>query len=230
MLSGNNSKYNTAIYESVKESCERHRRSIIIAKAILSLATVCTMAAALWLTPIRAFAGGFDPVYYAERYPDVANAVGTSQKALINHYLTFGIAEGRFQNAAEEEAGTPLNTYIDIDLENQNVVYILDGTPVFETPCVSGDVSKGRQTPTGTFAIYGHIPGQYLTGPTWKNWVDYWMPFSPGGCGIHDATWRRKFGGTIYKNNGSHGCVNISHDAAKTLFDMVDIGTVVIVH
>lgn len=191
----------------------------------------CMAAVAVFLASgLEAHASGFDPVYYAERYPDVANAVGTTQKALINHYLTFGIAEGRFQNAAEEAAGTPLNTYIDVDLENQMVTYILDGNQVFQTPCVSGDEHLGRSTPTGTFAIYGHIAGQYLTGPTWKNWVDYWMPFSRGGCGLHDATWRRKFGGTIYKTNGSHGCVNLSHEAAETLFNMVDIGTVVIVH
>jgi lipoprotein-anchoring transpeptidase ErfK/SrfK len=180
--------------------------------------------------PVKADATGFDPVYYAERYPDVAAAVGTSQKALINHYVTFGVYEGRFQNAQEEAEGKPLNTYIDIDLENQHVTYILDGNVVFETDCVSGDVSKNRQTPTGVYAIYAHVPGQYLTGPTWKNWVDYWLPFSPGGCGIHDATWRKKFGGEIYKTNGSHGCVNISHDAAKELFGMVGIGTVVNVH
>ncbi len=180
--------------------------------------------------PVKAEASGFDPVYYAERYPDVAAAVGTSQKALINHYVNFGVYEGRFQNAQEEAEGKPLNTYIDIDLEKQHVTYILDGNIVFETDCVTGDVSKDRQTPTGVYAIYAHIPGQYLTGPTWKNWVDYWLPFSPGGCGIHDATWRKKFGGEIYKTNGSHGCVNISHDAAKELFGMVGIGTVVNVH
>ena len=180
--------------------------------------------------PVRADAAAFDPVYYAEKYPDVVAAVGTSQKALINHYTTYGVYEGRFQNAQEEAEGKPLNTYIDVDLENQHVTYILDGNVAFETDCVSGDVSKNRETPTGVYAIYAHVPGQYLEGPTWKNWVDYWMPFSPGGCGLHDATWRKKFGGQIYKTNGSHGCVNLSHDAAKELFNMVDIGTVVNVH
>lgn len=194
---------------------------------ILGFAMVIALTAAF---PTTSYASGFDPVYYAEKYPDVAAEVGTSQKALIKHYLTFGIGEGRFQNAAEEEAGTPLNTYIDVDIENQTVRYILDGNEVFNEPCVTGDVSKGRSTPTGVFAIYAHVPGQYLTGPTWKNWVDYWMPFSPGGCGLHDATWRGKFGGTIYKTAGSHGCVNLSHEAAKNLFNMVNIGTVVIVH
>ncbi len=193
------------------------------------LAMIFTLTA-LFTTPVTAQAAGFDPVYYAAKYPDVVAAVGDSQPALINHYLTFGINEGRYQNAEEEAAETPLNTYIDVDLTNQYVRYILNGATVWESPCVSGDTSKGRSTPTGVFAVYGHVAGTYLTGPTWHNWVDYWMPFSRGGCGLHDATWRKKFGGTIYKTNGSHGCVNLPHDKAEELFNMVSIGTVVIVH
>ncbi|WP_024867274.1 L,D-transpeptidase [Butyrivibrio sp. FCS014] len=210
-------------------SCSKKSHYITASKKLISLATVFAVAAILWCSPTKAYASGFDPVYYAERYPDVANAVGTSQKALIQHYIDYGVYEGRFQNAAEEEAGTPLNTYIDINLTNQTVTYILDGEQVLQTPCVTGDVSQNRETPTGVFAIYAHIPGQYLTGPDWHVWVDYWMPFY-GGIGLHDATWRGKFGGNIYKTAGSHGCVNISHKAAKELFNMVGIGTVVTVH
>lgn len=200
-------------------------------KKSISNLFICVLAV-MFLTilfPIKAMASGFDPVYYAAKYPDVANAVGTSQKALIDHYITFGVYEGRFQNAAEEEAGTPLNTYIDVNLEAQTVTYIFDGNIVWESQCVTGDVSKHRSTPTGIFAVYGHVKGTYLTGPTWKNWVDYWMPFYQG-CGLHDATWRKKFGGEIYKTNGSHGCVNLPYDKAKELFDIVTIGTIVIVH
>ena len=195
--------------------------------AALPAAAICL---ALITMPVRSFASGFDPAYYAAKYPDVAEALGTSQQALINHYLTFGIGEGRFQNAEEEAAGTPLNTYVDVDLTNQTVTYILNGAVAFESPCVTGDVSKRRSTPTGVYAVFGHVQGTYLTGPTWKNWVDYWMPFTRGGCGLHDATWRKNFGGEIYKTNGSHGCVNLPYDKAKELFDLINIGTVVIVH
>lgn len=37
----------------------------------------------------------FDPVYYAAAYPDVVAVFGTDQQALLNHYLTYGINEGR---------------------------------------------------------------------------------------------------------------------------------------
>lgn len=37
----------------------------------------------------------FDPVYYAVTYPDVVAVFGTDHQALLNHYLTYGINEGR---------------------------------------------------------------------------------------------------------------------------------------
>ena len=37
----------------------------------------------------------FDAEYYAERYPDVAEAYGTEESALYRHYLLFGKDEGR---------------------------------------------------------------------------------------------------------------------------------------
>lgn len=42
---------------------------------------------------------GFDPVFYAQTYPDVAAAIGTDPQALYCHYLTSGAAEGRLAHA-----------------------------------------------------------------------------------------------------------------------------------
>ena len=44
------------------------------------------------------------------------------------------------------------------------------------------------------------------------------MPFN-GGIGFHDASWRSKFGGTIYQYSGSHGCINLPVDKAKLLYE-----------
>ena len=41
----------------------------------------------------------FDPVFYANRYPDVKNALGTDPNVLLNHYNTYGIKENRSPNA-----------------------------------------------------------------------------------------------------------------------------------
>jgi len=37
----------------------------------------------------------FDAEYYAATYADVKNALGTGEKALLNHYITYGRNEGR---------------------------------------------------------------------------------------------------------------------------------------
>ena len=127
----------------------------------------------------------------------------------------------------EEAAPAPLLTYIDISIDNQVLAYYVNGSPVLITPCVTG--SPGRSTPRGVFQINSCVPGKRLKGPTWNVWVDRWMRFC-GNCGIHDAKWRKSFGGDIYKKNGSHGCVNIPHDQALLLYSMVGVGTPVIVH
>ena len=81
----------------------------------------------------------------------------------------------------------------------------------------------------GYFYIYYKQADTYLIGPGYKLHVDYWVPFD-GGIGFHDAYWRYDFGGDIYKTNGSHGCINMQNDAAKTLFENVEANTRVLVH
>ena len=54
------------------------------------------------------------------------------------------------------------------------------------------------------------------------------MPFY-GGCGFHDASWRSNFGGTIYKYDGSHGCVNLPSSIAGSFYSYVQTGMPVVV-
>ena len=58
----------------------------------------------LLLFTIKVEAAGFDATYYALRYPDVAAQCAYSPELLYQHYLTYGVLEGRFQNAEEEAA------------------------------------------------------------------------------------------------------------------------------
>lgn len=44
----------------------------------------------------------FDPNYYASNYPDVAAAYGSDQQALLEHYLSYGMNEGRLPYAGAE--------------------------------------------------------------------------------------------------------------------------------
>ena len=92
--------------------------------------------------------------------------------------------------------------------------------------------------PTGTFEIRAKARNQTLIGadtdkdgePDYKSHVDYWMPFVGNMVGLHDAPWRSSFGGSIYKTNGSHGCVNLPPSKAAELFSLVHVGDSVVVH
>lgn len=118
------------------------------------------------------------------------------------------------------------NCKIVINIEEQKLRYYVKGKVVFETDIVSGQ--NGR-TPKGTYSILNKARNVTLVGEDYETVVRYWMPFIGRNYGIHDASWRSRFGGTIYKYNGSHGCVNVSSKAAAQLYDMVEIGTPVII-
>ena len=55
------------------------------------------------------------------------------------------------------------------------------------------------------------------------------MPIDNTGVGLHDSPWQPKYGGDWYLAHGSHGCVNTPPKTMAKLFDLVAIGTPVIV-
>jgi lipoprotein-anchoring transpeptidase ErfK/SrfK len=107
-----------------------------------------------------------------------------------------------------------MSTYVDVSIADQTMTYFENGEIKLQSPCVTGNVNRGRGTPTGTYSIMRKVPGKYLVGPTWRCWVNRWMQFTPSNIGLHDATWRGSFGGDIYTYDGSHGCVNLPNDVA----------------
>lgn len=113
------------------------------------------------------------------------------------------------------------STYIEIDLKEQHLWFYENGELVSETDVVTGDAIKNRNTPTGVYFISEKINGKYLTGRDYKTWVNKWMRLTNSGVGLHDAGWRRSFGGDIYKGNGSHGCINLPKQYAYELFKQV---------
>ena len=127
-------------------------------------------------------------------------------------------------------------TYIEANLSSQHVWIYVDGAMVCETDCVSGNTSLGRGTPTGVFQILYKdtdvdLKGQQLANGQYSyiSHVNYWMPFY-GGCGFHDANWRSRFGGSIYKTDGSHGCINLPPSITPKFYGYVRSGMPVIVY
>ncbi len=85
------------------------------------------------------------------------------------------------------------DTYVEIDLTSQHLWVYKDGELVEETDFVSGNVSRGYNTPVGVYGITYKERNATLRGATYTSHVDYWIPFN-GNVGMHDASWRRSPG------------------------------------
>lgn len=107
---------------------------------------------------------------------------------------------------------------IEVDLSDQQLVAYEGDLPVWR-----GGVSTGKdgfETPTGTFAVYGKLLYDDMTGDLQGEEYDvrkvpYVMYFNHGYA-LHGTYWHNQFGsGTRL----SHGCVNLSMDDAQWLWN-----------
>ena len=125
------------------------------------------------------------------------------------------------------------NTYVEIDIANQHVWYYENGNLIVSTDVVTGSVAGGTTTVRGAYyLVYKSanvtLKGKNADGTDYESPVSYWMPFYHG-YGLHDASWRGSFGGSIYRSSGSHGCVNMPVSQAAKLYNNISSGCPVIV-
>lgn len=118
--------------------------------------------------------------------------------------------------------------YVEVNITMQRMWVYRNGKQMLSTDVVTGNYGS-NDTPKGYFSIQYKERSTYLVGPGYSSYVDYWMPFY-GGCGIHDASWRSSFGGTIYQGNGSHGCVNTPGSVMGKVYSYSYTGMPVIVY
>lgn len=150
--------------------------------------------------------------------------------------LREALASGKSQERTPEfsQTGAAYNkygdigySYVEVDLSNQHVYLIIDGKLVEDSPCVTGCVKEGHGTPDGLYSITYKESPSVLRGEDYETKVNFWMPFNRG-IGLHDATWRDKFGGDIYYSGGSHGCVNLPYQKAAVIYENIYAGMPVI--
>lgn len=118
-------------------------------------------------------------------------------------------------------------TFVEIDISDQDINMMVDNVCILNSAVVTGKIDS--PTYEGYFYIYDKETDRYLYGKDYCSHVDYWMPFN-GQIGIHDADWRDEFGGDIYLEHGSHGCVNSPDATAETIYNNSEVGTKVLVH
>lgn len=118
--------------------------------------------------------------------------------------------------------------FIDVDISDQLVTVYNESEEVLKANVVTG--CNGHETNIGYQEILEKTYNRPLIGPTWNVHVDYFFPFNYDGEGFRDASWRSEFGGEIYKNSGSHGCVNMNYDDVEKMDEYIEVGTKVLVH
>jgi lipoprotein-anchoring transpeptidase ErfK/SrfK len=106
-----------------------------------------------------------------------------------------------------------------------------DGDTLFMQESISTGLDD-TPTPFGTFSIYKKTPSRYMQGPIPGvsdqvydlPGVPWNLYFTVDGAVIHGAYWHNHFG-----EPWSHGCVNLSPQNAKKLYDWADVGIPVVV-
>ncbi|WEV39939.1 L,D-transpeptidase family protein [Lactobacillus sp. ESL0681] len=146
-------------------------------------------------------------------------------------YSTYGLGYGKSNHGIGDN-------YVVISLKKQELWIIRKGKlAVHLTDVVTGTKNggKGNRTPVGVWYIqYKQSPatlrGNNDDGSKYSSKVQYWMPFTLSGCGLHDASWRTDWSKKAYLRGGSHGCINIKPSEIKSVWHNVIKHEAVIVY
>lgn len=159
------------------------------------------------------------------RYPERI----TSDWYVAAPYVEVLLDEG--DKTVWEDGSTTTDKRIVVDRSAQNLK-AYDGEELFMDIPISTGLEL-TPTPRGTFTVFKKTPSRYMQGPL-PNLIDqqvYDLPgvpwnlyFTHGGAVIHGAYWHNSFGSQY-----SHGCVNLSPDNARKLYNWATLGTTVIV-
>jgi len=118
---------------------------------------------------------------------------------------------------------------IEINLTtHQGLVRFRDGeTKIFPLSGGTNKISKGIETREGLFTLHWKSKKQYSTQFD-STVMLYWMSFN-SGIGMH-ALRTKGYYRHLGKKNVSHGCVRLSREDAKEMFEILKRGTPVLVH
>lgn len=145
-----------------------------------------------------------------------------SSSGRITDYAGYKIAMSGYANKYSE--------FVLVDISEQQLYYFDEKNVELNFSVITGDVASGSDTPTGVFSVKTKETATTVNeGDLGERDVNYWMAFKGSTYGIHDASWRSEFGGSIYKKNGTPGCINCKNGNMKKLYNMVDLGTIFIV-
>ncbi len=125
------------------------------------------------------------------------------------------------------------NNYSEVDLTAQMVYVYKDGELAYSTKCVTGlATDPERATRTGCYYIKDKKEEYVLVGEDYETPTKYWVRIMWTGTGYHylqRSDWSN-WSPEIYKTRGSHGCINLQLEDAKSIYDLVKLGDAVFIH
>lgn len=173
----------------------------------------------------------------------VKKAVAAVEKALINGQTTvdgskyiYGEGYSTYAHGYGKSNHGIGQNYVVVSIKNQELWVVRKGkVAVHLNDVVTGTEDKGNATPKGVWYImYKESPsvlrGYNDDGSKYASKVQYWMPFTLSGCGLHDASWRSDWSKSAYLTGGSHGCVNIRPAEIRSVWNNVLTNDAVIVY
>lgn len=121
---------------------------------------------------------------------------------------------------------TKYERWIEVNLSEQTV-YVWENGQVIRSMLASSGLSP-NDSDTGTFRINSHVVEQNMgcvPGYDYCTENVKWVMYYNGDEALHGTWWHAEFGTPM-----SHGCINLSEDNAKWLWDWTPLGTEVWVH
>ena len=123
------------------------------------------------------------------------------------------------------------NTYrklVIVSISKQHLWACEGAKQVNSTPVTTGKVVGHDQTPLGSWRVQDKQRNRYLTGPGYRDYVHYWVPFN-GDFGLHDAPWQTMpFGSKDWRTKGSHGCVHVPTATMAWIYRWSQVGSTVV--
>lgn len=175
-------------------------------------------------------------IYVKKAVAAVENAFINGQDVVDGSKYIYGEGYSTYAHGYGKSNHGIGKNYVVVSIKNQELWVARKGkVAVHLTDVVTGTENKSNATPKGVWYImYKESPsvlrGYNDDGSKYASKVQYWMPFTLSGCGLHDASWRSDWSKSAYLTGGSHGCVNIRPAEIRSVWNNVLTNDAVIVY
>lgn len=177
-------------------------------------------------------------IYTEKARAAIEKAFIDGKKTINGSEYIYGLGYNTYAHGYDTSNHGIGKNYVVVSIKKQELWIVRHGkVAVHLTDVVTGTYTggKGDRTPTGVWYIqYKQSPsvlrGSNDDGSSYASKVQYWMPFTLTGCGLHDASWRTDWSKTAYLQGGSHGCVNIRPSEIRSVWNAVIKDEAVVVY